>query len=109
MQRYHHRGAFFMDTDEKGERTEKLYNRDVNQATEEDAVDKSILPKSMQVRRGQLHMSGRSKYTHLQDQDTTQNSGDYDPLLRKMANRIPQKRNADAFDRPRGFKRTKEG
>mmetsp|Transcript_45180 Transcript_45180/g.175336 ORF Transcript_45180/g.175336 Transcript_45180/m.175336 type:complete len:399 (-) Transcript_45180:2080-3276(-) len=49
MQRYHHRGAFFMDTDEKGERTEKLYNRDVNQATEEDAVDKSILPKSMQV------------------------------------------------------------
>jgi len=109
MQRYHHRGAFFMDTDEKGERTEKLYDRDVNQATEEDAVDKSILPKSMQVRRGQLHMSGRSKYTHLLDQDTTQKSGDYGPLSRKMAYRIPQKRAAEAFDRPRGFKRNKDG
>lgn len=50
MQKYYHRGAFFMDKDTEGKYKEEVYNRDFNEAVEEDAVDKSILPKPMQVR-----------------------------------------------------------
>jgi len=47
-----------------------LYKRDFSAATLEDHFDKTILPKVMQVKN--FGRSGRTKYTHLVDQDTTQ-------------------------------------
>merc|ERR1712088_320349 len=48
MQKYYHRGAFYLD----------------------DKFDKTVLPKVMQVKN--FGRSGRTKYTHLVDQDSTQ-------------------------------------
>lgn len=64
LQKYYHRGAFYLD------REEDIFKRDFTQATLEDHFDKTILPKVMQVKN--FGRSGRTKYTHLVDQDTTQ-------------------------------------
>jgi len=64
MQKYYHRGAFFLAEEEA------VLKRDVSHATLEDKFDKTVLPKVMQVK--DFGRSGRTKYTHLVDQDTTQ-------------------------------------
>lgn len=64
MQKYYHRGAFYLDKDEN------ILKRDFSAATLEDHFNKTVLPKVMQVKN--FGRSGRTKYTHLVDQDTTQ-------------------------------------
>jgi len=64
LQKYYHRGAFFMDQEQD------VYTRDFSGATLEDHFDKTVLPKVMQVKN--FGRSGRTKYTHLVDQDTTE-------------------------------------
>merc|ERR1711924_150772 len=71
MQKYYHKGAFFQDTNKFGvSEYDELFNRDFGGATLEDNFDKSAMPKVLQVKKFG-HM-GRTKYTHLRDQDTTQ-------------------------------------
>ena len=36
MQKYHHKGAFFMENDEANKAKEAIYNRDTNAATDAD-------------------------------------------------------------------------
>lgn len=63
LQKYFHRGAFYLDEEQD------VFKRDFAQATLEDHFDKTILPKVMQVKN--FGRCGRTKYTHLVDQDTT--------------------------------------
>ena len=76
LQRYYHVGAFFAD-----ERpTDSAFQRDFNAATGEDrTVDKQTLPAVMQVKK--FGLKGRTKYTHLRDQDTSQ------PIVTQRQNR----------------------
>lgn len=63
LQKYYHRGAFFIDVHNSS------LQRDYSGPTLEDHFDKTVLPKVMQVKN--FGRSGRTKYTHLVDQDTT--------------------------------------
>ena len=64
LQKYYHRGAFYLDKEEE------VLKKDFSSPTLEDHFDKQVLPTVMQVKR--FGRSGRTKYTHLLDQDTTQ-------------------------------------
>lgn len=70
MQKYYHKGVFYMDEDSTKNNKEDVRNRDYASApTLEDTVDKGRLPQVLQVRN--FGKKGRTKYTHLLDQDTT--------------------------------------
>ncbi|CAH4022639.1 microfibrillar-associated protein 1 [Pieris brassicae] len=64
LQKYYHRGAFYLDKEEE------VFKQDFSGATLDDHFDKTVLPKVMQVKK--FGRSGRTKYTHLVDQDTTE-------------------------------------
>lgn len=63
LQKYYHRGAFYLDKEEI------VLKQDFSAPTLEDHFDKTILPKVMQVKN--FGRCGRTKYTHLVDQDTS--------------------------------------
>ena len=69
LQKYYHKGVFFQDEAEGD--PNHVYNRDYNLPTWEDTVDKSNLPKILAKRRGNAFKKSQSKYTHLNDADTT--------------------------------------
>ncbi|KAL7518996.1 hypothetical protein ACHAWX_003798 [Stephanocyclus meneghinianus] len=83
LQRYHHRGAFYMDDDT----LEKAGENDVRHraaeysraATGEDKIDKSALPEVMQVKK--FGFAGYStKYKGLAKEDTTDKQLDFLPV-----------------------------
>ncbi|XP_043279340.1 microfibrillar-associated protein 1-like [Venturia canescens] len=94
LQKYYHRGAFYLDRDDT------IFKRDFSGATLEDHFDKTVLPKVMQVKN--FGRSGRTKYTHLVDQDTTQFDS---PWISETAQNLKFHNNQAAgmkqyFDRP---------
>ncbi|KTG04049.1 hypothetical protein cypCar_00004311 [Cyprinus carpio] len=99
LQKYYHRGAFFMDEEQD------VFRRDFSAPTLEDHFNKTILPKVMQVKN--FGRSGRTKYTHLVDQDTTsfdsawaQESAQNSKFFKQKAGGV-----RDVFDRPTVHKR----
>ncbi|CAN4108903.1 unnamed protein product [Withania somnifera] len=89
MQKYYHKGAFFQsDADDIAGTSgaDSIYHRDFSAPTGEDKLDKSILPKVMQVKH--FGRSGRTKWTHLVNEDTTDwnNPWTYNDSLRAKYN-----------------------
>jgi microfibrillar-associated protein 1 len=69
MQKYYHKGVFYMDEDSVKKEERDVRTLEFSAPTLEDHVDKEKLPAIMQVKK--FGMRGRTKYTHLVDQDTT--------------------------------------
>ncbi|TVU09003.1 hypothetical protein EJB05_42438, partial [Eragrostis curvula] len=72
LQKYYHHGAFFQEKPDDGRQTfglDDVYLRDFSEATGEDKMNKSILPKVMQVKK--FGRRSRPKWTHLANEDTT--------------------------------------
>lgn len=72
MQKYYHKGAFFQANPDDRAGTasrDDIFSRDFSAPTGEDKLNKTILPKIMQVK--DFGRSGRTKWTHLVNEDTT--------------------------------------
>ncbi|WCJ43572.1 microfibrillar-associated protein-related [Euphorbia peplus] len=110
MQKYYHRGAFFQDNPDDlaaTAGTSDIYQRDYSAPTGEDKMDKSILPKVMQVKK--FGRSGRTKWTHLVNEDTTDwnNPWTYNDALRAKYN-TKMAGMSTSIARPRGSKKLKD-
>ncbi|KAJ7976438.1 microfibrillar-associated protein 1 [Quillaja saponaria] len=109
MQKYYHRGAFFQEDPDDHAATvgaDNIYHRDFSAPTGEDKMDKTILPKVMQVKH--FGRSGRSKWTHLVNEDTTDwnNPWTYNDPLRAKYNTKMAGMNTP-IERPKGSKKLK--
>lgn len=67
LQKYYHKGAFYMDETSIGDGDVRA--RDYSEPTLEDKFNYEALPEVLQVKN--FGKRGRTKYTHLLDQDTT--------------------------------------
>lgn len=107
LQKYWHKGAFFQEgADDAFGTTDRLevLDRDFSAPTGEDKLDRSILPKIMQVKN--FGRRGQTKWTHLVDQDTTdfttpwmQNDAQREKYNGKMAGM------QQVFEKPKHLKR----
>ncbi|GIL92145.1 hypothetical protein Vretimale_12216 [Volvox reticuliferus] len=108
LQKYWHKGAYFQEApdDTRGTvGTDNIFKRDFSAPTGMDKFDKSVLPKVMQVKN--FGRSGRTKWTHLLAEDTTQVEDD---LYSAVKDSIVRRRNealagAQVFNKPKKFKR----
>ncbi|KAL6530356.1 hypothetical protein OROHE_014709 [Orobanche hederae] len=110
MQKYFHSGAFFQtDPDDHAGTAgaHSIYKRDFSAPTGEDKMDKTILPKVMQVKH--FGRSGRTKWTHLVQEDTTDwnTPWTYNDPLRAKYNQKMAGMNAP-IAKPRGSKKWKD-
>lgn len=100
LQKYYHRGTFFQDKATSGE--EPLYNRDYHEPTAEETFDKNMLPKAMQLRRGQFGKKGQVKHTHLTDVDTTDQTAawsQHTKVMEKYQTKMAAAKSINVFDR----------
>mmetsp|Transcript_64950 Transcript_64950/g.95097 ORF Transcript_64950/g.95097 Transcript_64950/m.95097 type:complete len:446 (-) Transcript_64950:84-1421(-) len=99
MQKYHHKGAFFMENDEANLTKEAIYNRDTNEATAADratAKQAQAGPyegsKVLQVRTGKFGKIGQTKWTHLMAEDTSKQDSPWaqgdDAMRRKIQKKL---------------------
>ncbi|KAK8713354.1 hypothetical protein V6N13_148574 [Hibiscus sabdariffa] len=110
MQKYFHKGAFFQtDADDPAATAgaHNIYHRDFSAPTGDDKMDKTILPKVMQVKH--FGRSGRTKWTHLVNEDTTDwnNPWTYNDPLRAKYNAKMAAVNAP-IAKPKGSKKLKD-
>ncbi|PON78703.1 Micro-fibrillar-associated protein 1, C-terminal [Trema orientale] len=110
MQKYYHKGAFFQSDSNDHAATvgsDDIYTRDFSAPTGEDRMDKTILPKVMQVKH--FGRSGRTKWTHLVNEDTTDwnNPWTYNDPLRAKYNAKMAGMNAP-ISKPKGSKKLKD-
>ncbi|KAI9282324.1 splicing factor, Prp19-binding domain-containing protein [Sporodiniella umbellata] len=63
LQKYYHKGAFYHDPEDE------IFTRDYTAPTIDEVRNKELLPEVMQVKN--FGLAGRTKYTHLVDQDTS--------------------------------------
>ena len=98
LQKYFHKGAFFMDDlHDAG-----LAKRDIMGGKFEDQVDRSTLPKFMQIRdMNKLGKKGRTRYTDMKSEDTGQ-FGDYGDARRSGEKRNLDDRYKPDYDRDSG-------
>ncbi|KAL4560599.1 hypothetical protein LXL04_032752 [Taraxacum kok-saghyz] len=106
MQKYYHKGAFFQNDPDDTAATagaDGIFHRDFSSPTGEDKMDKTILPKVMQVKH--FGRSGRTKWTHLVNEDTTDwnNPWTYNDTLRAKYNTKMAGMNAP-IEKPKGKK-----
>lgn len=110
MQKYFHKGAFFQtpaDDHAPSAAGDEIFKRDFSSPTGEDKMDKTILPKVMQVKH--FGRSGRTKWTHLVAEDTTDwnNPWTYnDPLRAKYNSKMAGMNRTIA--KPKGSKKLKD-
>lgn len=69
LQKYYHKGVFYMDEASLKKDANDVRRQAFSEPTLEDKIDKEKLPAILQVKK--FGMRGRTKYTHLVDQDTT--------------------------------------
>ncbi|KAI6686076.1 hypothetical protein NL676_031989 [Syzygium grande] len=110
MQKYYHKGAFFQsEADDRAGTagSDYIYSRDFSAPTGDDKMDKTILPKVMQVKH--FGRSGRTKWTHLVNEDTTDwnNPWTYNDPLRAKYNAKMAGMDAP-ISKPRGSKKLKD-
>ncbi|KAJ6795059.1 microfibrillar-associated protein 1-like [Iris pallida] len=110
MQKYYHKGAFFQSENDDRAATagsDDIYRRDFSEPTGEDKMDKTILPKVMQVKH--FGRSGRTKWTHLVNEDTTDwnNPWTANGPLRAKYNTKMAGLNAP-IEKPKGSKKLKD-
>ena len=108
MQKYHHKGAFYMDEaslSSNGGGQEDVRRRDNHAPTGEDKFNKAALPAVLQVRK--FGMKGRTKYTHLLDQDTTAKARPLRPEEGGVEERLLERRAWDIDGAGRASKKPK--
>jgi len=98
LQKYYHKGAYYSDEIEKVET--KIEHDWMAPVGEDKYVDRSNLPKVMQVKN--FGRSGRTKYTHLKDQDTANLEDVYNFSKQHVPDRIKKQLGGmqTSFDRP---------
>ncbi|XP_074274354.1 uncharacterized protein LOC141598568 [Silene latifolia] len=112
LQTYHHKGAYFQSDPDGGSGgsmdSYAIYWRDLSAPTGDDKLNKSILPKVMQVKN--FGRSGRTKWTHLVNEDTTDWTTPWannDPLRSKYNAKMGGMNRPIA--KPKGSKKLKTG
>jgi len=101
LQKYYHRGGFFQDKAVSGE--EPLYLRDVHEPLDSEKYNKELLPKAMQLRRGEFGKKGQVKHTHLTESDTTDKTAAWAQHTKQVAQYQQKMAGAKGimnFDRP---------
>eukprot|EP00933_Yihiella_yeosuensis_P026218 TRINITY_DN20342_c0_g2_i2.p1 TRINITY_DN20342_c0_g2~~TRINITY_DN20342_c0_g2_i2.p1 ORF type:complete len:475 (-),score=175.09 TRINITY_DN20342_c0_g2_i2:321-1745(-) len=106
LQKYYHKGGFFQDKATDG--SESLYLRDYHEPLEEEKFDKQLLPKAMQLRRGEFGKKGQVKHSHLTEVDTTDMSAAWaqsTKQIQRYQEKMAGASGVNRFDRP-GVRKT---